>query len=108
MHTTMVTSSAGQLRFGTTLTAIANIAIATPIFSISQNMKPAATATGFRVPLVMPRANKALGKTTAAAPYSADHTAPLRCVNAQTAAPHNKPAAACAATTPPGDKGGVA
>ena len=68
MHTTIATSKAGQLRFGTTFAAITNMAIATPNFSISQNMKPAADATAPFVPRVIPRAIKALGITVAAAP----------------------------------------
>ena len=38
MHTIIATSSAGQLRSGTTRGAANNIATATPIFTISQNM----------------------------------------------------------------------
>ena len=94
MHTTIVTSNAGQLSCGTTRAAITNMAIATPIFNISQNMKPAAAATGPRAPRVIPRAIKALGRTVAAAPYSADHTAAACCMTTQTMAAHTKPAAA--------------
>ena len=68
MHTTIVASIAGQLRCGTTLVASANIATATPIFSISQNRKPTAAAIAFRAPRVIPRASKAPGTTTTDAP----------------------------------------
>lgn len=72
MHTTIVTSIAGQLRPGTTLAAITSIVTATPIFNISQNMKPAAADTAeadFVLALrVIPRASKALGRTVATAP----------------------------------------
>ena len=78
MHTTIVISNAGQLRSGTTFTAITSRAIATPIFSIYQNRKPTAAATGARVPRDIPRASKALGRTTEAAPYNADQ-ATLSC-----------------------------
>lgn len=72
MHTTIVTSIAGQLRPGTTRVAITSIVTATPNFSISQNMKPAAADTA-EADLALtlrdiPRASKALGTTVAAAP----------------------------------------
>ena len=72
MHTTIVTSNAGHDNPGTTRGAIASMAIATPIFNISQNMKPAAAATAeaglVLAPRVIPRASKALGRTAATAP----------------------------------------
>mgnify|MGYP006331461847 CR=1 FL=1 len=68
MHTTIVISRAGQLSWGTTLAAITNMAMATAIFSISQNMKPTAAAIAFFVPRVIPRAIKAPGSTTDNAP----------------------------------------
>ncbi len=72
MHTTIVTSNAGHDRSGTTRGAITSIATDTPIFSISQNMNPAAAVTadaGLVLALrVMPRASKALGNTAATAP----------------------------------------
>src|SRR5438477_2727520 len=106
-HTIMATSSAGQLRSATTLGAAASMATATAIFTISQNMNPNTAAPGLElVPLVIPRASKALGKTVAAAPYSADHAAPLRCVTTQVKAPHSTPAAAWLPTTRHGDVGG--
>src|SRR5712672_3575334 len=81
MHTTIVTSNAGQLKPGTTLGAAHSMATAAPIFMSSQNMKlnAAAVATPGVLPrpLVMPRANSALGSTTAAAPYSADQAGSL-------------------------------
>lgn len=98
MHTTIATSSAGQLKPGTTLGAANSMATAAPIFASSQNMnRNAATVAApwvFPRSLVMPRANSTLGNTTAAAPYSADQAASLRCVTAQTAALHTSPATA--------------
>src|SRR5438876_10708625 len=94
-HTIIATSNAGQLRSGTTLGAAASMATATAIFTISQNMNPNAAAPGLElVPLVIPRASKALGRTVAAAPYSADHAAPLRCVMTHVRAAHSTPATA--------------
>ena len=91
MHTNMVTSKAGQLKFGTTLAAITNMAIADPIFNICQNIKPAAAAIGFFAPRVIPRAISAFGRTAAAAPYNADHAVIDRCVTAQTTSTHATP-----------------
>src|SRR5436309_2731333 len=111
MQTTIATSNAGQLKPGTTRGAANSMATATPIFTVSQNMNrniaaPAAAGVLARF-RVMPRASKALGTTTTAAPYSADKAAPLRCVKAQTMAQHSSPATACTATTRHGDKGGL-
>lgn len=92
MHTTIVSSKAGQLSWGTTLAAISNIAIATPIFNISQNRKPAAAVTAPATPRVIPRANKALGRTVAAAPYNTDHTISGLRVNSHARTTHNNPA----------------
>ena len=68
MHTTIVTSSTGHLRSGTTRAAITNMAIATPIFKTSQNMNPTANPIGERALRDIPRAINAPGTTTAAAP----------------------------------------
>jgi hypothetical protein len=68
MHTNIVTSSTGQLKPGTTLAAITSIAIATPIFNISQNMKPAAKPIADPALRDIPRAIKAPGSTTDIAP----------------------------------------
>ncbi len=68
-HTIMATSSAGQLRSGTTLGAAASMTTATAIFTISQNMNPNTAAPGLELGRrVIPRARKALGRTVAAAP----------------------------------------
>ncbi len=68
MHTTIVTSSTGQLKSGTTRAAITNIAIAAPIFNTSQNMKPTAKLMGDPARRDIPRAISAPGTTTAAEP----------------------------------------
>ena len=74
MHTTRPTSSAGQLRGCTSFGASISMTTETPIFTISHNMKLTALAPGDTLEsrLVMPRAIKAPGTTTTAAPYSAD------------------------------------
>lgn len=91
MHTNIVTSKAGQFRFGTTLEAITNKATAAPIFNICQNMKPAAAATGLTAPRVIPRAINAFGRIAAADPYNADHAEMERSANAQTRVTHAAP-----------------
>src|SRR5882724_1482103 len=107
MHTTIVISKAGQLRWGTTLAAITGKATATAIFSISQNRNPVAAAIGFLALFVIPRASKAPGSTTANTPYSADQATALCCVKPQNRAAHNTPAMAWAATTRHGDTIGI-
>ena len=78
MHTTRVTSKAGQLRPGTTLGASISMATETAILPNSHNMTLTAETAGAKleIRLVMPRAIKAPGTTTVAAPYSADHARP--------------------------------
>lgn len=103
----MATSSAGQLRSGTTLGAATSMATAAATFTISQNMNPNTAVPGLElVRLVIPRANRALGRTMAAAPYSADQAVPLRLVMAHARVAHTTPATACAATTRQGDVSG--
>lgn len=70
MHTTRPTNRAGHTSGCTILPATTNIASETPIFTISHNMKLTADAPGAMLEslLVMPRAIKAPGKTTVAAP----------------------------------------
>jgi len=68
MHTNIMTSNTGQLKSGTTRDAITSIAIATPIFNISQNMKPTAKLIADPALRDIPRAIKAPGNTTAIAP----------------------------------------
>ena len=70
MHSTIPTSNAGQLSGCTSLGASISMATETPIFVISQNMKLTALAPGdvLVIRLVMPRAIKAPGTTTVAAP----------------------------------------
>ena len=74
MQTTRPTSKAGQLRGCTIFGAKTSISTETPIFTISHNMKLTALAPGdtLLIRLLMPRAIKAPGTTTTAAPYSAD------------------------------------
>ena len=75
MHRTTPTSIAGKLRFGTSFGASASMTTETAILTISHNMKLTALLPGDMLEslLVMPRAIKAPGTTTAAAPYSTDH-----------------------------------
>lgn len=103
----MATSSAGQLRSDTTLGAATSMATAAATFTISQNMNPNTAVPGLElVRLVIPRANRALGRTMAAAPYSADQAVPLRLVTTHARRAHTTPATACAATTHQGDVSG--
>ena len=75
MHSTSATSKAGQLKCGTNLGAPISSATETAIFTISHDMKLTADTPGDMLVsrLVMPRAIKAPGTTTVAAPYSTDH-----------------------------------
>ncbi len=70
MHTTSPTSKAGHTKGCTILLATTNIASDTPILTNSHNMKLTADAPGAMLDnlLVMPRAIKAAGNTTVAAP----------------------------------------
>ena len=70
MHSTKPTSKAGQLRGCTSFGASISMAIETAIFTISHNMKLTALLPGDMLVsrLVMPRAIKAPGNTTVAAP----------------------------------------
>ena len=80
MHSTRPTSSAGQLKGCTNFGASISMATETAILTISHNMKLTALAPGDMLlsRLVMPRAIKAPGTTTVAAPYSADHPTSCR------------------------------
>ncbi len=70
MQTTRLTSNAGQLNGCTIFGANASISTETAIFTISHNMKLTALAPGdtLLIRLLMPRAIKAPGTTTTAAP----------------------------------------
>ena len=70
MHNTIPTSKAGQDRLCTSFGARTSIAIEAPILTISHNMKLTALTPGDMLlkRLVMPRAIKAPGRTTVAAP----------------------------------------
>ena len=70
MQTTRPTSNAGQLKGCTIFGANASISTETAIFTISHNMKLTALAPGVTllIRLLMPRAIKAPGTTTTAAP----------------------------------------
>ncbi len=65
---------AGQFKFATSRGAANNIANVNPIFTISHKKNPVTAAAGFIMLTLLsnPLANKAPGKTTAAAPYKAD------------------------------------
>src|SRR5439155_12910158 len=77
----------------------------TPIFTISHSMKLTALTPSdiLESRLVMPRASKAPGTTTVAAPYSADHATSERPVTSHASPATPAPTAACAATTHHGD-----
>lgn len=70
MHTTSATSKAGQLNDCTSFGASTSITTETEIFSNSHNMKLTALTPGDTLEkrLVMPRAMRAEGPTTTAAP----------------------------------------
>ena len=70
MHSTIPASKASQLKGCTSLGATISMAIETAILTISHNMKLTALAPGDMLlsRLVMPRAIKAPGTTTVAAP----------------------------------------
>jgi len=75
MHNTSPTSNAGQLKGCTRVGASKSMAIDTPIFTNCHTRKLTALAPGdvLLSLLVMPRAIKAPGNTTVAAPYNTDH-----------------------------------
>lgn len=75
MHTTSVASIKGQLMPGTAREANASIASETSIFSTPQPIMLAVLTTGEieLSGLVAPRAMRAPGTATTAAPYNADH-----------------------------------
>ena len=70
MHSAIVASKAGQLRGCTSFGANISMATETPIFTMLHNMTLTALAPGDTLEsgLVMPRAIKAPGTTTTAAP----------------------------------------
>ena len=70
MHSTKLTSKAGQLNGSTSFGAKTSMAIETEILTASHTMKLTALAAGDMLEsrLVMPRAIKAPGITTVAAP----------------------------------------
>jgi hypothetical protein len=108
MHSTKPTSNAGQLRGCTSFGASTSMATETAILTVSHNMKLTAPTPGDMLEsrLVMPRAIKAPGTTTVAAPYSSDH--PTSCLRVSSAASSATPTptAPCTATTRHGDSGG--
>ncbi len=105
MHSTIVASNAGQLRGCTSFDASISMATETAIFTTLHDMTLTALAPGDTLlsRLVMPRAIRAPGTTTTAAPYSAEPSIP----SAPPISPHSRaldtPIAACAATTHHGD-----
>ncbi len=110
MHSTRATSSAGQLRDCTSFGASISMATETAILTASHNMKLTALAPAFMLlsRLVMPRAIKAPGTTTVAAPYSADHPTSCLPVSSSASKATATPTAPCTATTRQGDSGGSA
>ena len=105
MHSTIATSKAGQLRGCTSFGASASMATETAIFTNSHNMKLTALAPGDMLlsRLVMPRAIKAPGTTTVAAPQSADQAVsdlPVMSIASKATTP---PTAHCTKTTRHGE-----
>ena len=78
MHSTKLTSKAGQLSGSTSFGASTNMAIETKILTATHTMKLTALAPGDMLEslLVMPRAIKAPGSTATSAPYRVD---PMSC-----------------------------
>lgn len=101
MHNTRLTSIAGQLSGCTILGARTSISTETTILTDSHNMKLTALAPGdmLLIRLLIPRAIKAPGTTTTAAPYSADTNTTRSPVAAQDNKATTAPTAACATTT---------
>jgi hypothetical protein len=106
MHSTIVASNAGQLRGCTSFGASISMAIETPNFTMLQNKTALAPGDTLVRGLLIPRAIKAPGNTTTAAPYSAELNQP----SAAPACPHSQandaattPTAACTAITHHGD-----
>ena len=108
MHNTNVASNAGQIRGCTSLGASISMATEAMIFVDSHNMKLTAPLTGDTLlsRLVMPRAIKAPGRATIAAPYNADHANSCLPVNSIANNAVTTPTATCAPTTRHGDSGG--
>lgn len=108
MHTTKPTSSAGQTRGCTMRPASTSISTETAIFTASHNMKLTADVPGAMLEsrLVMPRAIKAPGNTTAAAPYNSDHPTSLLPVASQPIKAATTPTPDCTTTTHQGDTTG--
>ena len=107
MHSTKPISSAGQTSGWTTRLATNNIATETNILTVDHNSTLTALAAGDMLEsrLVMPRAIKAPGTTTTAAPYSIDHaTSGRRVINHPTSAA-TTPTATWVATTRHGETG---
>lgn len=108
MHSTMPTSNAGQLRGCTSFGASTSMATETPILTTSHNMKLTALLPGDMLEnrLVMPRAIKAPGTTTVAAPYSTDHPNSFFPVTSDASAASTTPTPTWTSTTRQGDSGG--
>lgn len=108
MHSTIVASNAGQLRGCISFGASISMAIETPNFTMLQTITPTALAPGDTLVrgLVIPRAIKAPGTTTTAAPYSAELNQPSAapaCPKSQANEAAATPTAACTAITHHGD-----
>lgn len=109
MHNTSATSKAGQFKGWTTLGASTSISTDAPIFNVAQNITLAALVTGdtLAIGLVVPRAIKAPGTTTTAAPYSAEAAASREPVISHASAAISSPRPAWAAITRHGDSDGL-
>ena len=101
---------AGQLKSGTTLGAANNIAMVSPILTISHKKNPATAAPGFieDTLLINPRANNAPGTTTASAPYNTDQPTRLSPLSTQATHAANVPITSCPVSTHHGDVEGWA
>ena len=108
MHNTRPTSSAGQLKACTIFGASISMATETTIFTNVHNMTLTALLAGDMLLslLVMPRAIRAPGTTTVAAPYSTDHATPAFCVSSAANSAATAPTTACTTITRHGDSDG--
>ena len=108
MHSTRPTSNAGQLKPCTSLGASTSMATETAILTNSHNMKLTALLPGPTLEslLVMPRAIKAAGTTTVAAPYRSDQPTSCRELSRAANSAATTPTPACTRTTLQGESEG--
>ena len=108
MHSTRPSNNAGHTSGCTTRFAMTSITTETNILTVAHNITLTALAPGdvLLIGLVMPRAIKAPGTTTVAAPYSTDHaTSCLPVAHADNSAA-TTPTANCTPSTHHGESGG--